>query len=91
MPSSVAAVGFLGPIVARIAAETLRPVLSAISPVGPACTGATRTGGSDGTRTRDLRCDRPIRIQGHPVTIGFDLAHLQAFSALPVRLWRMVA
>jgi len=26
----VAAVGFLGPIVARIAAETLRPVLSAI-------------------------------------------------------------
>ena len=30
----VAAVGFLGPIVARIAAEMLRPVLSAISPVG---------------------------------------------------------
>jgi putative ABC transport system permease protein len=30
----VAAVGFLGPIVARIAAELLRPVLSAISPVG---------------------------------------------------------
>src|SRR6059058_1869340 len=30
----VAAVGFLGPIVARIAAEMLRPALSAISPVG---------------------------------------------------------
>jgi putative ABC transport system permease protein len=30
----VAAIGFLGPIVARIAAEVLGPVLSAISPVG---------------------------------------------------------
>ncbi len=30
----VAAVGFLGPIVARLAAELLRPALSAISPVG---------------------------------------------------------
>ena len=30
----VAAVGFLGPIVARIAAEMLRPALSAMSPVG---------------------------------------------------------
>jgi putative ABC transport system permease protein len=30
----VAAVGFLGPIVARVAAEMLRPVLTAISPVG---------------------------------------------------------
>src|SRR4051794_39467408 len=30
----VAAVGFLGPIVARIAAEALRPALSAVSPVG---------------------------------------------------------
>jgi hypothetical protein len=37
--------------------------------------------GSDGTRTRDLRRDRPSRAQRRPTTKASERAHLQALSS----------
>jgi len=47
--------------------------------------------GSHGTRTRDLRRDRPIRVRKRPTTDHFELTHLQGLCALPVGSLRIVA
>ena len=46
--------------------------------------------GSDGTRTRDLRRDRPSRIQRRSATKASEQAHLQALLALAPLPLRMV-
>jgi hypothetical protein len=47
--------------------------------------------GSDGTRTRDLRRDRPIRVQRRLPTSNLELIHLQGVCVFPPELRRMVA
>jgi hypothetical protein len=46
--------------------------------------------GSDGTRTRDLRRDRPNRAQRRPATNASERAHLQALFVLRLARFRMV-
>jgi hypothetical protein len=46
--------------------------------------------GSDGTRTRDLRRDRPSRAQRRPATNASEQPHLQALFAPTPPLLRMV-
>jgi hypothetical protein len=46
--------------------------------------------GSDGTRTRDLRRDRPSRAPRRPATNASEQPHLQGFSALEAGRYRMV-
>src|SRR6266567_6142040 len=46
--------------------------------------------GSDGTRTRDLRRDRPSRVPRHPATTVSERADLQALFALAPPPLRMV-
>jgi hypothetical protein len=50
----------------------------------------TSRDGSDGTRTRDLRRDRPSPGRRRPATRPSDRPHLQAFSALMTTPPRMV-
>ena len=47
--------------------------------------------GSDGTRTRDLRRDRPLRVQRRPTSSHLHLGHLQGLSRLGSGPFRMVA
>jgi hypothetical protein len=47
--------------------------------------------GSDGTRTRDLRRDRPIRSQRPPTTNPSELPHLQGLFGSRLSSSRMVA
>src|SRR5215203_4906341 len=46
--------------------------------------------GSDGTRTRDLRRDRPSRARQRPTTRASERPHLQALFALTQTPLRMV-
>jgi hypothetical protein len=86
--------------VARAGEALLRPFAALLLPENSRLTEARNEkvpasgdfeDGSDGTRTRDLRRDRPIRVQRRLPTSNLERVHLQGVCVFPPELGRMVA